>query len=116
MAEAKEFTYDDENIDGNGERYIIMSDIAQAIPRAPLRVTKTELRMGRTGKEYPVLTLQDADGHALACAAWKRDVANCIKQWGKNPKDWGDVEIVVKGKRLELWPCVEQRVEIEQIA
>jgi len=116
MAEGKEFSYDDDNLGGNGERYIIMSDVKQQIPRRPLRVTKTELRMGRTGKEYPVLTLQDADGNNVACAAWKRDVSMCIKEWGKNPILWGDVEIVVKGKRLELWPCDEQRVEIEKIA
>jgi len=114
MAQAA-FKYDTDNLDGG--RFILLNEIRQAPPEPPLEVTRAEMRKSSSGGEFPVLILTDADGNEYAVAAWKRDVKECLKQWGAKPDDWGQVAIVKSstGTRYEIKPHGEKPAKSSKV-
>jgi hypothetical protein len=86
-----------------GERWVILSDLTQQLPQY-VTVTGAEKRKDKKGGELKVLLLQDADGKRYVMSAWLRDVAACVKEWGKNPMLWERCEFIAKNGRWTLNP------------
>jgi len=100
----------------SGTRFLILSDMEQTMPATRCKVTDAKKRTSNTGKEFPVLTITDADGNDYDVSAWQRDVKDCITQWGnKNPKDWGFVGFRKIGNRYTIVPHADQSVEVENV-
>jgi hypothetical protein len=103
--------YTTEGIDT--ERFLILSDLQQAVPQTRLKVVGRELRTNKDGREYPTLRVQDEEGNIYTVAAWKRDCRDLIKQWGGEPLDWGYFLIKRGTHRFELDVAFDQTTEEE---
>jgi hypothetical protein len=104
----------------NGERFIILNDTHQDVPKGELEIVGSEVRTNRDSKQYPVLLLEDTDGNKFQVAAWKRDVRACILQWGGKVPDWiagrATVRLVLNDSksRFEISP-VGNRAKTEPV-
>jgi hypothetical protein len=101
-----------------GERYIILSDMEQVMPSTRCKVTGAVKRKSSSGKEFPVLTIEDTEGNSYSVSAWARDVAACIKQWGTgNPVgSWGYIGFEKKANRYRLIPHENQLPDVEEVS
>lgn len=113
MAEA---SFYNDNV--SDSRFLILSDMEQEMPSGRCKVTGAEKRRSNSGKEFPVLTLEDNDGNEYQVSAWQRDVRDCVKQWGVkvHPKDWGYVEFKKVGNRYTIVPAAHQEPEAEEVS
>lgn len=96
-------------------RFLILSDAQQQYPEGTLTVVKVEKRQKGEGRVYPVLHLKAEDGGVYQCCAFTRDVAACIKQYGKNPANWRGVKFQKSkdGARREIVPS--EPLEVQDI-
>lgn len=107
--------YDDVN-NSSGSRFIILTDLKQEVPTGRLYVMREEMRKTYTGKEYPVLTVEDEDGNSYDVAAWPRDVKRVLLEFGKDTKGWnaqGGIQLQKNSSasRWEFVPCKLDIVE-----
>lgn len=108
--ETTKFVYDTQP----GSRFLILNDLSQQFPEGELKVINAEHRKTSAGREYPVLTLEDASGEEYQVAAWARDVKACIMEYGGVPTSWGPVMIQRGATRACLVPVV-QPVSVENV-
>jgi len=100
----------------NGNRFLILTDTKQAVPKGVLLVVSEAMRKNYEGKEYPVLTLEDEKGNRYDCAAWERDVKEVIHQFGTDTASWnaqGGVMLKLNssGSRWVLTPAPMEVIE-----
>lgn len=96
------------------ERWLILSDKDQKFPTTPLIVVDAREQDTMKGIKMPVLTLEDEDGNKYKMCGWKRDVKNCIDQYGSKTEQWGEVQFTNKNGRWILEPA-PMRVKEEQV-
>lgn len=97
------------------KRWLILSDKEQKFPVGNLEVLSCEERTTAGGKTMPVITLSDREtGDTFQICAWKRDVLQCINEYGTNTDSWDDVQFAQKNGRWQLvpasMPLIEEKV------
>lgn len=112
METQTEFSYDAPT---SGERWLILNDKEQEFPTADLEVINLEVRKTQTGKDMPVLTLENPEtGERYQVCAWARDVKAVIAEYGTKPSSWDKVKFERKNGRICLLPA-GMKVKTESI-
>jgi len=92
--------------DATTTRWLILGDKNQTFPSGELIVKEGKDQPTKSGKTMPVLTLEDIrTGDSYQICAWKRDVLECINEFGVDTKSWGNVRFENKNGRMQLLPC-----------
>ena len=98
--------------DSTSDRWLILSDVEQDMPTEDFKVTEATEKKSQGGKAMPILILKgEESGDVVQICAWKRDVIDCIKQYGGKPETWGKVGFERKGNRYLLKPRETKLVE-----
>lgn len=91
--------------DSTSERWLILSDTSQEWPEEDFTVEEAKEATTSNGKTMPVLILKGCEsGDVVRICAWKRDVLDCIKQYGGHPEQWDKVGFKKKNNRYILEP------------
>lgn len=91
--------------DSTENRWLILNDVEQDFPTEEFEVEEAKEVTSQAGKKMPVLVLKGLEsGDTVQVCAWKRDVIDCIKQYGGNAEQWDKVAFEKKGRRYILVP------------
>ena len=101
-----------EETNTSAERWLILGDKNQKFPTTDLIVNWSGERKTAKGATMPVLILEDNDGEKYVICAWKRDVLECINQYGNDTEQWNAVKFENKNGRMQLVPADMKIIEI----
>lgn len=96
------------------ERWLILSDANQKFPTGELIVDWAGERASKTNpeKKNQILILSDEEGNKYTICVWKRDVIECINQYGSDTEQWNGVKFELKNGRMQLVPT-DLKVKVE---
>jgi hypothetical protein len=112
-SEQEKLIFDDEPI--NRPRWIALNDLNQELPKDRLRVKGGIKMKSKSGKEYPVIIAEDKEGNIYYVMAWKRDLRECIQDWGPDPQNWRYINLSIRNGKIEVIVANNQTEEEETI-